>query len=97
MSLPERTCETCTHYTCEAMGDYGSGPFEVRCRLFDREPDRFKVDPEDDENFPYDPAPDCYELEFWHTDFANDLNGSEEQLNEAYLLFRAYLDQDHPL
>lgn len=85
------------------MGDYGSPPYEIGCRLYDRDPEAFpsvsglKGDPGDDDNFPFDDAPPCYEPEFWHTDFAEDLDGSEESFEAAYQRFRAFLDQGHPL
>ena len=97
MNMPERTCETCTYYRCEALGDYGSGPIELGCRLYDTEPERFKRDPEDDPHFPYDPAPDCYEVEFWCTDFAEDVDGSDASFDAAYQRFRDFLDKGHPL
>ncbi len=85
------------------MGDYGSGPYDIGCRKYDNDPEAFAAktgidgDPGDSDDFPFNDPPPCYEVEFWCTDFANDLNGSEEQLNDAYLLFRAYLDHGHPL
>ena len=101
--LPSQACETCTHYYCDAMGDYGSPPYEIGCRFYDNDPEGFKAksgisdDPGDHEDFPFNDAPGCYEVEFWHTDFCNDLDGSEERLNEAYALFKAYLDEGTPL
>lgn len=103
MNIPERTCENCTHYVSEALGDYGSGPFEERCALYDNDPKKFvklsgiTSDPEEDDRFPYSEAPDCFEVEFWRTEFAHDLDGSQERLDEAYERFKAFMDQGHPL
>ena len=99
----KRTCETCTHYISEAMGDFGSGPFEERCGRYDSDPLKFMkltgitCDPEDDKRFPYSEAPCCYEAEFWCTEYAQDLDGSQERLDDAYERFRAFMDHGHPL
>jgi hypothetical protein len=95
--LPERTCETCTHYRTEAMGDYGSGPSEVTCALYEKHPDRFASDPAENDDFPFSDAPECYEPDFWTTEFANDLDGSQERLDVAYERFKAFMDHGHPL
>ena len=87
--LPERTCENCDCYRCYAVGDYGSGPYEIYCTKVD--------DKEDDEDFPHTPAPDCYEPNFWLSAFANDVDGTEEGLDNAFKRFRAYVEQGVPL
>ena len=99
----KRTCETCTHYISEALEDDGSGPFEERCGRYDSDPLKFMkltgitCDPEDDKRFPYSEAPCCYEAEFWCTEYAQDLDGSQERLHDAYERFRAFMDHGHPL
>lgn len=102
--LPDKACENCSHYYCDAMGDYGSGPYEIGCREYDRDPEGFKKltgidgDPGELDNFPFGTdAPPCYEVEFWCTDFANDMDGSQEKLDAAYERFKAYVEQGHPL
>ena len=101
--LPNRECGTCTHYYCDAMGDYGSPPYEIGCRRFDRDEKAFVEvsgitgDPGDRDDFPFEDAPPCYEVEFWHTDFCLDVDGSQASLDAAYDRFRAFLDQGHPL
>lgn len=101
--LPDRECGTCAFYYCDAVGDYGSPPYEIGCRKYDRDPKAFKAesglpdDPAELDGFPFLDAPPCYEVEFWYTDFAENLDGSQESLDAAYERFRAYLDQGHPL
>ena len=103
MNMPEKTCETCKHYISEALGDYGSAPYEERCSRYDNDPSKFAKltgitgDPEEDKRFPYSEAPCCYEAEFWHTEFAHDLDGSQERLDAAYERFKAFMDHGHPL
>jgi hypothetical protein len=85
------------------VGDYGSGPHEIRCARYDKNPETFATisgittDPEKDEDFPYAEAPGCYEVEFWQTDFTNNLDGTQENLDVAYDRFRAFMDLGHPL
>ena len=103
--LPDKACENCSFYYCDAMGDYGSGPHEIGCRKYDNDPEGFKAptgisdDPGELERFPFigDEVPPCYSVEFWCTEFANDMDGSEERLNAAYERFRAFLDNNEPL
>ena len=87
--MPSRECATCANYRCYGVGDYGSPPYEVYCTEDDSM--------EDNPDFPFTPAPACYTPDFWQTEFAKDVDGSESSLDEAYQRFRAYVDQGVPL
>lgn len=76
--MDNHSCMECHFCRDESeYGDYGSVYYVAySC-------DRKQTHSDDDENFPFATAPDCFVLDFWHSKLADHVDGSEESLEAA--------------
>jgi hypothetical protein len=91
------SCEQCTYYVDDsepegpqglyACESYHDGRLDELLKQPEMDGNIPICDPSEDEAFPYDPAPLCFELDFWCSEFAKMVDGSDESLARAYKAF----------
>ena len=69
------SCQTCVHFGEERDGDYG----QIFCGYTCNEHPNFQ----NLRSFPFKKKKDCHVLDFWHSEFANGLDGTEENYAKA--------------
>ena len=90
------TCEQCAYFYDDSEPEGPSGQY-ICLSYHDGRQEKLAAegldgeiplsDPWEDEAFPYDPAPPCFELDFWHSEFAKMVDGTDESLARAHKAF----------
>lgn len=82
MGIEKANCETCSYLGSEDDGNFAE--FAISwpvCRKFPRY--------EHLKSFPFKKEMACWSPEFWHSKFANMVDGSDESMKEAAIAFNA--------
>jgi len=74
----ERSCTKCAYYGEEHEGEYGGTLVGVYCHKPGQE--RFG----NLKTFPFKNKRHCFVIDFWHSEFTDEIDGSEKSLDEAF-------------
>jgi hypothetical protein len=73
-------CESCEYYELESDGDYG----QYRWSVCQKRPTMGNL-----LSFPFKKAMPCFRLAFWHSEFAAEVNDSNESYTQAVAKWKA--------
>jgi len=78
--LLDRNCAKCLFYNEEWEGEYGGYLSEVSC---EKHPTYANL-----KSFPFKKKMSCFRLDFWHSKFAELIDGTEESYDKAVDLWK---------
>lgn len=82
MGIEKANCETCSYLGSDDDGNYAE--FAISWPVCTKFP-RYQYL----KSFPFKKEMTCWSPEFWHSKFANIVNGSDESMAEAAIAFKA--------